>query len=172
MIKNQFQANIQILHSDNGTEYFNKTLGEFLKNHGILHKSTCSNTPQQNGIAERKNRHILEVARALMINSNVPKIFWGDAVLTATYLIHRMPSRVLNYITPLTKFKEFYPLSYLENNLPLKIFGCTSFVHQQNSNKLAPRAVKCIFLGYDASKKRYKCYDPLSKRLSQMSSFW
>ena len=75
MIQTQFQTHIQVLHSDNGTEYSNQALSTFLKENGILHKTTCPNTPQQNGIAERKNRHILEIARAIMFNSvecNVP----------------------------------------------------------------------------------------------------
>ena len=58
-------------------------------------------TPQQNGIAERKNKHLLEVARAMMFSINVPKYLWEDAILTASYLINRMPTRVLNYSTPL-----------------------------------------------------------------------
>ena len=66
MIENQFQTKIGILHSDNGTEYFNEHLGGFLKNKGIFHQSTCRDTPQQNGIAERKNKHLMEVARAIM----------------------------------------------------------------------------------------------------------
>ncbi|RVX11614.1 Retrovirus-related Pol polyprotein from transposon RE2 [Vitis vinifera] len=59
----------------------------------IVHLSSCVDTPQQNGIAERKNRHLLEVARSLMFSMNVPKLFWGQAVLTEAYLINRMPSR-------------------------------------------------------------------------------
>ncbi|RVW12946.1 Retrovirus-related Pol polyprotein from transposon RE2 [Vitis vinifera] len=66
---------------------------EFLAQEGIVHLSSCVDTPQQNGIAERKNRHLLEVARSLMFSMNVPKLFWGQAVLTAAYLINRMPSR-------------------------------------------------------------------------------
>ncbi|RVW24010.1 Retrovirus-related Pol polyprotein from transposon RE2 [Vitis vinifera] len=69
------------------------TVGEFLAQEGIVHLSSCVDTPQQNGIAERKNRHLLEVARSLMFSMNVPKLFWGQAVLTAAYLINRMPSR-------------------------------------------------------------------------------
>ena len=66
MIENQFQTKIGILLSDNGTKYFNEHLGGFLKSKGIFHQSTCRDTPQQNGIAERKNKHLMEVARAIM----------------------------------------------------------------------------------------------------------
>lgn len=63
---------------------------------GIFHQSTCRDTPQQNGIAERKNRHLLDVAHALIFHMHVPQYLWGDVVLTATYLINRMPSEVLD----------------------------------------------------------------------------
>ena len=75
MIQTQFQSKIQILKSDNARDYFNSILGEFLAKEGIVHLSSCVDTPQQNGIAERKNRHLLEVARSLMFSTNVPKLF-------------------------------------------------------------------------------------------------
>ena len=77
MIENQFQTKISILRSDNGTEYFNKVLETFSNEKGILHQSSCSDTPEQNGIAERKNKHLLEVARAMMFYMNIPKYLWG-----------------------------------------------------------------------------------------------
>ncbi|XP_060964985.1 retrovirus-related Pol polyprotein from transposon RE2 [Cannabis sativa] len=167
MIENQFQTKISILRTDNGTEYFNHILGNFLKEKGILHQSTCPDTPEQNGIAERKNKHLLEVARAMMFYMNVPKYLWGDAVLTASYLINRMPTKVLHYTTPLKCFKKFFPTSRINSDLPLKIFGSTVFVHlpKMSRSKLDPRAEKCIFLGYPPNKKGYKCFNPISKRI-------
>ena len=108
-IETQFQTKISILKIDNGTEYYNECLGSFLQKKGIQHQSTCRDTPQQNGIAERKNCHLLEVARVLMISMNVPKYFWGESVLIACYLINRMPTRVLNYNTPLQTLKKTFP---------------------------------------------------------------
>lgn len=61
-----------------------------MSENGVIHQSSCPHTPQQNGIAERKHRHIIETTRTLLINANVPLKFWGDAVLTAGYLINRM----------------------------------------------------------------------------------
>jgi hypothetical protein len=101
MVQNQYNVNVKILRSDNGTEYVNKAFDSFLSSHGILHQTTCVNTAEQNGVAERKNRHLLEVARSLMFTMNVPKFLWGEAVKTAAYLINRMPSRVLRYKTPI-----------------------------------------------------------------------
>jgi hypothetical protein len=72
-IQNRFSTNIQIIRTDNGTEYVNNEFGSFLLlEKGILHQTSCPDTPQ-NGVAERKNRHLLEVARSVMFTMNVPK---------------------------------------------------------------------------------------------------
>ncbi|RVW83276.1 Retrovirus-related Pol polyprotein from transposon TNT 1-94 [Vitis vinifera] len=167
MVQNQFNSKIQVLKSDNAKEYFTSSLSTYLQNHGIIHISSCVDTPQQNGVAERKNRHLLEVARCLMFSSNVPNYFWGEAILTATYLINRMPSRVLTFQSPRQLFlKQFPHTRAASSDLPLKVFGCTTFVHvyPQNHSKFAPRANKCIFLGYSPTQKGYKCYSPTNKR--------
>lgn len=75
MIKTQYNKNIQVFHTNNGTEYLNMVLGKFLIKNGMIHQSFYVNTPQQNKILERKNCHILEVARALMFIVNIPKYF-------------------------------------------------------------------------------------------------
>ncbi|RVW99246.1 Retrovirus-related Pol polyprotein from transposon TNT 1-94 [Vitis vinifera] len=131
-------------------------VGEFLAQEGIVHLSSCVDTPQQNGIAERKNRHLLEVARSLMFSMNVPKLLWGQAVLTAAYLINRMPSRVLKFQTPCQTLLKSFPTTRLISTVPPKIFGCSVFVHinQQHRSKLDPRSLKCIFLGYSSNQKR------------------
>ncbi|RDY02079.1 hypothetical protein CR513_14517, partial [Mucuna pruriens] len=84
------------LHSNNGTEFVNPKLFNFLKDNGVVHELTCVNTPQQNGVAKRKNYHLLEVARALLFQMSIPNVYWGEVVLTTTYLINRLPTRVLN----------------------------------------------------------------------------
>ena len=70
------------MRSDNGEEYLKQTLRNYFLGNRIIHKTSCAGTPQQNGEVERKNRHLLEVARALMFARNVSKLFWGDLVLT------------------------------------------------------------------------------------------
>ena len=87
---------VQTLRSDNAKEYISETFRSYMLQHGILHESSCVDTPAQNGVAERKNRHLLEVARALLFQMTVPKPFWADAISTACFLINRMPSVVLN----------------------------------------------------------------------------
>ncbi|XP_028086199.1 uncharacterized protein LOC114287116 [Camellia sinensis] len=166
MIQTQFQSKIQILKSDNARDYFNSILGEFLAKEGIVHLSSCVDTPQQNGIAERKNRHLLDVARSLMFSTNVPQFFWGEAVLTAAYLINRMPSRVLQFQTPCQLLLKSFPTTRLISTIPPKIFGCSVFVHihHQYRSKLDPRSLKCIFIGYSSHQKGYKCYSPVTKK--------
>ncbi|KAJ9561432.1 hypothetical protein OSB04_006592 [Centaurea solstitialis] len=82
-IKTQFKVSIQTLRSDNAKEYLSQTFQSYMLHNGILHESSCVDTPAQNGVTERKNRHLLEVARALLFHMTVPKPFWADAVATA-----------------------------------------------------------------------------------------
>ena len=151
MILNQFETNIKILHTNNGREYYSNILGEYLQKEGIIHHSSCIDTPQQNGVLVRKNRHLLEVAHAMMFQMNIPKLFWGEAILTTSYLINRMPTHVLKYETPINTLKQCFPASHhLFSSLTPKFYGCTACVHinGHNHSKFDPRAHKCIFLGY------------------------
>ena len=100
-----------------------------------------------------------------MITCNVPKFYWGDAVLTATYLINRMPNKVISFETPLKMLQNVFHTTHLESNIPLRVFGSTVFVHAYSNNKLDSRAVKCIFIGYSPTQKGYKCFDSVSKHL-------
>ena len=162
MVQNQFNSKIQVLKSNNAKEYFTSSLSTYLQNHGIIHISSCIDTPQQNGVVERKNKHLLEVAWCLMFFSNVPNYLWGEAILTTTYLINRMPSRVLTFQSPRQLLlKKFPHTRAASSDLPLKVFGCTAFVHvyPQNRSKFAPLANKCISLGYSPTQKGYKCFE-------------
>ena len=95
-IQTQFNISIRVLRSDNAREYFSAPFISFMSQHGILHQSSYAHTPQQNGVVERKNRHLVETARTLLLHCHVPFRFWGDVVLTTCYLINRMPSSVLH----------------------------------------------------------------------------
>jgi len=77
MIQTQFQNPIKRLRYDNGREYVNQNFSKFLQENGVVHELTCLDTPQQNGVAERKNRHLLKVTRALLFQMSVPKSYWG-----------------------------------------------------------------------------------------------
>ncbi|CAL9021510.1 unnamed protein product, partial [Prunus brigantina] len=114
-------------------------------------------TPQQNGVSERKNRQLLEVARSLMLDMSVPHHLWGHAVLSAAYLINRTPSRVLDFKTPHDVFGDHVsPVSV--SKLPPKVFGCVAYVHvySHQRSKLDPCALRCVFIGYSSTQKGYK----------------
>ena len=161
-VANQFDAQIKIIRSDNGQEFGDNHAMAFYNSKGIIHQTSCVDTPQQNGIVERKHKQLLEVARALMFQSKVPLRFWGDCVLTGTYLVNRLPNSAINFKTPYeVLFSK--PPSYEH----LKVFGCLCFIStlRQGRTKFEPRAHPCIFLGYPVSKKAYKVYNLVTKTI-------
>ena len=80
MVQTQYHLIPKCIRTDNGLEFFNKDYHALFTSKGIIHQSSCAYSPQQNGIVERKHRHILEVARALKFQSNMPSHFWGYCV--------------------------------------------------------------------------------------------
>jgi hypothetical protein len=98
----------------------------------------------------------------MMMSMNVPKYLWGQAVLTAIYLINMMPSRVLDWKSPIEMLK-----GKKGDVLLLKIFGCVCFVQDNRPNveKLDPKAVKCVLVGYSATQKGYVCWSPIERIL-------
>ena len=98
-IHTQFHVFVQSLRSYNAKEYVSEQFQSFMLQNVILHQTSCVNTPH-NGVAERKNRHLLETVRALLFQMQVPKHLWANVVSTACFFINRMPSSVLNWNNP------------------------------------------------------------------------
>lgn len=150
-VDNQFHSHIKIIRSDNGSEFANSELHNHLSTLGILQQFSCSYTPQQNGSAERKHQHLLNVARSLRFQANLPISLWGDCVLTAAHLINMLPSPVINYKSP-------YELLFqkLPDYSTLRAFGCLCYISNlySSSDKFASKYIKCVFLGYPFNKKR------------------
>ncbi|KAJ0627129.1 putative RNA-directed DNA polymerase [Helianthus annuus] len=154
IVKTQFHQSVKCFRSDNGSEFVNNQMKLFCNEHGIVHQTSCAYTPQQNGIVERKHRHLLNVTRALLFESNLPIRFWHECVLTAAYLINRTPSSVLAGKTPYELVYKFKP--FLDH---LKVFGCLCFCTVLNEHdKLNSRVEKCVFIGYSLDKKGYKLF--------------
>ncbi|CAH9140526.1 unnamed protein product [Cuscuta epithymum] len=159
MTSRQFNKMVKVVRSDNGKEFH--SLKDYYLDHGIIFQTSCVYTPQQNGRVERKHRHVLEVARTLRFHANLPIEFWGECVLTAGYLINRLPSPVIDNKSP-------YALLY--NKAPLydhlRVFGCLCYAHNKivSGDKFAPRGVRCVFLGYAYAQKGWKVFDLDNRR--------
>ncbi|RVX04050.1 Retrovirus-related Pol polyprotein from transposon TNT 1-94 [Vitis vinifera] len=158
-VENQFDAKIKCLQSDNGGEF--RSFKTFLQQTGIFHRFSCPYNSAQNGRVERKHRHVVETGLALLAHASLPMEFWQYAFQTATFLINRMPSKVLQ-ITPLIShfFKRFRITS-------LRVFGCLCypFIRPYNSHKLQYRSVQSLFLGYSLHNKGFLCLDFLTGRV-------
>ncbi|KAL2250110.1 UNVERIFIED_CONTAM: Retrovirus-related Pol polyprotein from transposon TNT 1-94 [Sesamum indicum] len=152
-VENQTGKRLKSLRTDNGLEFCNKNFDDLCDKFGIKRHKTNLYTPQQNGVAERMNRTLLEKVRCLLISSGLHKSFWGEAVLTAAYLINLSPSVPLLGKSPKTIWSGKKPdISFL------RTFGCSAFVHQ-SSDKLEPRSLKCIFIGYPVGVEGYRLWD-------------
>ncbi|KAL8130930.1 hypothetical protein AgCh_007017 [Apium graveolens] len=162
MVQTQFNKKIKILRTDSGGEYISKEFNHFLAEEGIIHQTSCPHQPQQNGVAERKHRHLMETARAIRIHAGLSKVFWAESVATSGYLINRLPTPVIGNISPLEKLFKYAP-----DYRKLRIFGSTCYVLLPRSeySKIDSKSAKCIFLGYSESQKGYRCYDWENKRM-------
>ena len=101
-----------------------------------------------------------------MTAAHMPQQYWPDTVGTSVYLLNRMPSRVLEFQTPLQTLERYVKIPSALH-IPPKIFGCVAFVHvpKHQRTKLDPCAIRCVLLGYGSHTKGYRCYDPLSRKL-------
>ena len=166
MIKTQFQTQVIVFWIDNGNECVKFIFEDYLLENGIIHQFSCFDTPQQNGTMERKNRHLMEVVRAIMFTLRVLKSFWEEATVM-TYLINRMLAKILGFETPINHFSKVYPPVKILFWIPQKNFGCKTFVHihKEHRTKLDPCVLKCVFVGYSPTQKGYKCYNPIPRKI-------
>jgi hypothetical protein len=160
LVENQFTSNIKQLQSDGGGEYNSTQFQSFLTKHGIIHRKSCPHTSQQNGLAERKLRHILETGLTLLAHSHLSNRYWPDAFLTAVYIINRLPTPILQNTSPFFKLYNREP-----DYKRLRVFGCLCypFLRPYGLHKLEYRSKPCIFLGYIHA--GYKCLDPVTNKV-------
>ncbi|KAA3473753.1 Retrovirus-related Pol polyprotein from transposon TNT 1-94 [Gossypium australe] len=132
----QSSCKLKTLRSDNGTEYTSVMFQTFCEESGIEHQLTNTYTPQQNGVSERKNRTLMDMARCLMFERNLPKSFWAEAVNTVVYLQNRLPTKALLEKTPFEAW-----------------FGLPSVAHLK------------VFMGYSSVKKGNRILDPITYKV-------
>ena len=125
----------------------------------ISFRSSCPHHPEQNGLVEWKHQHIVETGLTLLAHAHMPNTYWVDALNTAVYLINRLPTHVLNYLSPYEKLFQKSP-TYDS----LQVFGCACFPYLRpcNTNKLQFRSKRCVFLGYSLNHQGYRCFDESS----------
>jgi hypothetical protein len=162
MVNTQFSLPIKVLRTDCGGEFTSNAFNQFCANKGIIHQLSCPHTPQQNGVAERKHKHLIQCALAILSESKLPMSYWSHAVSTATHLINRLPTPNLSYNNPWEMLFQKPPdLTYLRS------FGCQCFplLTPYTAHKLHPKTTPCVFIGYPPHTKGYLCLDPITKRL-------
>lgn len=142
VIHTQFEIKIKVIRSDNGTEFINDTCLGFFTEKGILHHRSIVKTPQQDGVTERKHRHLLDTDRAIRFHAGFPKNFWGESILSATHIVNTLPMESLGWKSP---FEKLYgqPPQYQD----LRVIACLCFAANVGvTGKFDSRARKCILL--------------------------
>ena len=136
MVEKSSGEKIKTLRSDNGDEYTSKEFEDYLKKNGIRHERTVPKTPEQNGVAERMNRMLVETVRAMLSDSKLPKKFWAEALSTASYVRNRSPTTAVKAMTPYEAWKDYKP-----NGNHLRIFGCSAYAHitKDERSKMDPK---------------------------------
>ncbi|KAL4351723.1 hypothetical protein GQ457_06G023180 [Hibiscus cannabinus] len=158
------EASIQIkcLRTDRGGEFTSSEFSIFCAENGIQRQLTAPYSPKQNGVAEQKNRTIMNMVRSMMITRGVPKCFWAEAVNWAVHVLNRSPTLTVQNMTPEEAWSGKRPsVGYF------RVFGCVAHVHvgATHRTKLDTRSLACVFLGVSEESKAYRLYDPISKRI-------
>ena len=161
-IKTQYSTITKCFRCDLGREYTSNKFYEFLALDGTIHQISCTYTTEQNSVAERKHKHIVETARSPLLFASVPSVFWGEVVLIVVGLINTISS---SHILGFSHFKKLY--GYALNYFFFRVFCYTCFVlhaHEKHS-KLSFQSVIYVFLGYGEGNKGYHYFDPITQKL-------
>ena len=139
------------MRTNRGREYLSEEFKTLYDEKGIKHQLSKPRIPQQNRVAERKNRTLLDMVRSMIAQANFPISYWRDALLTATYVLNHVPSKSVT-TTPYELWtSQKFNISHL------KPWGCTDYVHNTSSKygKLGPSGKKSIFMRYPEVSKGY-----------------
>lgn len=150
------------LRTDRGGEYNSKAFQEFCVESGIKRQLTAAYTPQQNGIAERKNRSIMNMVRCMLFGMKVPLRFWTEATQYAVHILNQSPTAILGEVTPSEKWSNHKPS--VEH---LRVFGCLAYamVPYDKRTKLEEKSIMCVMFGVSKESKAYRLYDPTTKKI-------
>ncbi|KAK8940855.1 hypothetical protein KSP39_PZI009825 [Platanthera zijinensis] len=161
LVEGRLNLKIKKLRTDNGGEFVSSEFSNFCRKHGIQRELTCAHTPQQNGVAERKIRHLTETCKCWLHAKSIPRSFWAEGMSCAAYVINRMPLSPINMKSPFEMLLKEKPS--VEH---LRVFGSTCYVHIPDTlrTKLDAKARKLVFVGYDERKKGWRCMDPVTKK--------
>ncbi|GJR23932.1 putative ribonuclease H-like domain-containing protein [Tanacetum coccineum] len=163
-IENQLNQKVKTIRSDNGTEFKNKDVIEFCGSKGIKREYSNARTPQQNGVAERKNRTLIEAARTMLADSFLPNTFWAEAVSTACYVLNRVL---------VTKPHNKTPYELLTGKIPIisyiRPFGChvTILNTIDHLGKFAGKSDEGFLVGYSLQSKAFRVYNLETKRVEE-----
>ncbi|KAJ4978760.1 hypothetical protein NE237_009540 [Protea cynaroides] len=162
MLKTQLERKIKVFQCDGGGEFARTKFRDHIQGNGILLHISCPATPEQNSVAERKHRHVVELGLAMMFHASTPTRYWVEAFGTAVFIINRPPSTVLDLDTPLHTLPGKSP-----DYTMLRVFGCQCIpcLRPYVKNKLEPRSLECIFLGYSEFHKGYRWMDISTGRI-------
>ncbi len=155
LMEKQKSASIKILRTDRRGEYLSNTFKDHLKENGIIHQLTVAHTPQQNGVAERRNRTLIEATRCLLDQSGLSWEFWTDAIMYSTHIRNRVPSKLTHGMMPYELWNNRKPTQE-----HLRAFGCEAWYKtKERTHKLEPKGIPCIMLGYSPESKAYIVFD-------------
>ena len=152
---------IRRLRTDNGGEYVSKEFENYLKSREIFHEFTVPHSPEQNGVAERMNRTLVESARSMLSHAGLSKSFWAEAIATAAYIRNRMPTAAIR--EDKTPYEKWYGRKPDVSNL--RVFGCMAYAHipESQRKKLDKKSEKLRFVGYSIQSKGYRLFDENQK---------
>eukprot|EP00253_Pinus_taeda_P025810 PITA_25810 len=162
LVENQSGLHIKVLRTDRGGEYISKEFLRFCRENGIHKQFTTRYTSQQNGVAERKNRTIMDMARSMLKAKHLPNDYWAEAVHCAAYILNRCPIKVV-----MNRVLEEAWSGTKQGVTHMKVFGCVAYAHipDQLRKKLDSKGEKCIFIGYSEESKAYRFYNPSNKKV-------
>nr|GFA34740.1 retrovirus-related Pol polyprotein from transposon TNT 1-94 [Tanacetum cinerariifolium] len=156
LVQRGLQAQVRVVRTDKGTEFMNLTLHAYFDAEGIQHQTFVAQTPEQNGVVERRNGTLVKAARTMLSAAKVPLFFWAEAIATACFTQNRSlviprhektPYHIINERKPSVKF--------------FHIFGSVCYIVRdgENLDKMKEKGAECIFVGYYNQSRAYRVFN-------------